>query len=108
MAEGNKESQILNAEAEKQAAILRAEAVKEQKIREAQGEAEAIELVNKATADALRLLNEASPSDAVLTLKAYESFVKAADGKATKIIVPSNIQGMAGMAASLKELVSDK
>ncbi len=108
VAEGNKESQILNAEAEKQAAILRAEAVKEQKIREAQGEAEAIELVNKATADALRLLNEASPSDAVLTLKAYESFVKAADGKATKIIVPSNIQGMAGMAASLKELVSDK
>ena len=108
VAEGNKESQILNAEAEKQAAILRAEAVKEQKIREAQGEAEAIALVNKAAADALRMLNEAAPSDAVLTLKAYESFVKAADGKATKIIIPSNIQGMAGLAASLKELVSDK
>ena len=108
VAEGNKESQILNAEAEKQAAILRAEAVKEQKIREAQGEAEAIELVNKAAADALRMLNEAAPSDAVLTLKAYESFVKAADGKATKIIIPSNIQGMAGLAASLKDLVTDK
>ena len=108
MAEGNKESQILTAEAEKQAAILRAEAVKEQKIREAQGEAEAIEMINRATADALRLLNVASPTDAVLTLKAYEAFAKAADGKATKIIVPSNIQGMAGLAASLKELMADK
>jgi regulator of protease activity HflC (stomatin/prohibitin superfamily) len=108
MAEGNKESQILTAEAEKQAAILRAEAVKEQKIREAQGEAEAIAMINQATADALRLLNQASPTDAVLTLKAYEAFAKAADGKATKIIIPSNIQGMAGLAASLKELVSDK
>ena len=108
MAEGNKESQILTAEAEKQAAILRAEAVKEQKIREAQGEAEAIEMINRATADALRLLNEASPTDAVLTLKAYEAFAKAADGKATKIIVPSNIQGMAGLAASLKEVLGDK
>ena len=108
MAEGNKESQILTAEAEKQAAILRAEAVKEQKIREAQGEAEAIEMITRATADALRLLNEASPTDAVLTLKAYEAFAKAADGKATKIIVPSNIQGMAGLAASLKELMADK
>ena len=107
MAEGNKESQILTAEAEKQAAILRAEAVKEQKIREAQGEAEAIAMINQATADALRLLNQASPTDAVLTLKAYEAFAKAADGKATKIIIP-NIQGMAGLAASLKELVSDK
>ena len=83
MAEGNKESQILTAEAEKQAAILRAEAVKEQKIREAQGEAEAIAMINQATADALRLLNQASPTDAVLTLKAYEAFAKAADGKAT-------------------------
>ena len=64
--------------------------------------------MNKAAADALRMLNEAAPSDAVLTLKAYESFVKAADGKATKIIIPSNIQGMAGLAASLKELVTDK
>ena len=108
MAEGNKESQILTAEAEKQAAILRAEAVKEQKIREAQGEAEAIEMINRATADALRLLNEASPTDAVLTLKAYEALIKAADGKATKLIIPSNIQGMAGLAASLKEIVGDK
>ncbi len=108
MAEGNKESQILTAEAEKQAAILRAEAVKEQKIREAQGEAEAIEMINRATADALRLLNEAAPSDAVLTLKAYEAFIKAADGRATKIIVPSNIQGMAGLAASLKEIMGEK
>ena len=108
VAEGNKESQILNAEAEKQAAILRAEAVKEQKIREAQGESQAIEMVNRAMADSLKMLNEAAPTDAVLTLKAYESFVKAADGKATKIIVPSNIQGMAGLAASLKEMVSDK
>ncbi len=102
MAEGNKESQILTAEAEKQAAILRAEAVKEQKIREAQGEAEAIEMINRATADALRLLNEASPTEAVLTLKAYEAFAKAADGKATKIIVPSSIQGMAGPPLSRK------
>ncbi len=108
MAEGNKESQILTAEAEKQAAILRAEAVKEQKIREAQGEAEAIEMINRATADALRLLNEASPTEAVLTLKAYEAFAKAADGKATKIIVPSSIRGMAGLAASLKEVLRDK
>ena len=108
MAEGNKESQILTAEAEKQAAILRAEAVKEQKIREAQGEAEAIEMINRATADALRLLNEASPTEAVLTLKAYEAFIKAADGKATKIIVPSSIQGMAGLAASLKEIMGEK
>ena len=108
MAEGNKESQILTAEAEKQAAILRAEAVKEQKIREAQGEAEAIEMINRATADALRLLNEASPTEAVLTLKAYEAFIKAADGKATKIIVPSSIQGMVGLAASLKEIMGEK
>ena len=108
MAEGNKESQILTAEAEKQAAILRAEAVKEQKILEAQGEAEAIEMINRATADALRLLNEASPTEAVLTLKAYEAFIKAADGKATKIIVPSSIQGMAGLAASLKEIMGEK
>ena len=108
MAEGNKESQILTAEAEKQAAILRAEAEKEQKTREARGEAEAIEMITRATADALRLLNEASPTEAVLTLKAYEAFIKAADGKATKIIVPSSIQGMAGLAASLKEIMGEK
>ena len=107
IAEGKKESQILNAEAEKQAAILLAEAEKEKKIREGQGEAESIMLVQKAQADALRLLNEACPSKEVLTLKAYESFMKAADGQATKIIIPSEIQGMAGLAASVKELVKE-
>ena len=104
IAEGKKESQILNAEAEKQAAILLAEAEKEKKIREGQGEAESIMLVQKAQADAIRLLNEACPSKEVLTLKAYESFMKAADGQATKIIIPSEIQGMAG---SVKELVKE-
>ena len=94
IAEGKKESQILNAEAEKQAAILLAEAEKEKKIREGQGEAESIMLVQKAQADAIRLLNEACPSREVLTLKAYESFMKAADGQATKIIIPSEIQGL--------------
>lgn len=107
IAEGKKESQILNAEAEKQAAILLAEAEKEKKIREGQGEAESIMLVQKAQADAIRLLNEACPSREVLTLKAYESFMKAADGQATKIIIPSEIQGMAGLAASVKELVME-
>ena len=107
IAEGKKESQILNAEAEKQAAILLAEAEKEKKIREGQGEAESIMLVQRAQADAIRLLNEACPSREVLTLKAYESFMKAADGQATKIIIPSEIQGMAGLAASVKELVKD-
>lgn len=107
IAEGKKESQILNAEAEKQAAILLAEAEKEKKIREGQGEAESIMLVQKAQADAIRLLNEACPSKEVLQLKAYESFMKAADGQATKIIIPSEIQGMAGLAASVKELVKE-
>ena len=107
IAEGNKESQILNAEAEKQAAILLAEAEKEKKIREGQGEAESIMLVQKAMADSIRLLNEAAPSREVLQLKAYESFIKAADGQATKIIIPSEIQGMAGLAASVTELVKD-
>ena len=107
IAEGKKESQILNAEAEKQAAILLAEAEKEKKIREGQGEAESIMLVQKAQADAIRLLNEACPSREVLTLKAYESFMKAADGQAPKIIIPSEIQGMAGLAASVKELVKE-
>ena len=106
VAEGNKESQILNAEAEKQAAILHADAVKEQKIREGQGEAESIMLVQKALADSIRMLNEASPSDRVLALKAFESLVKVADGKATKIIIPSEIQSVAGLAVSLKELMS--
>ena len=107
IAEGKKESQILNAEAEKQAAILLAEAEKEKKIREGQGDAESIMLVQKAMADSIRLLNEAAPSREVLQLKAYESFIKAADGQATKIIIPSEIQGMAGLAASVKELVKD-
>ena len=108
IAEGKKESQILNAEAEKQAAILLAEAEKEKKIREGQGEAESIMLVQRAQADAIRLLNEACPSREVLTLKAYESFMKAADGQATKIIIPSEIQSLAGLAASFKGLLEDE
>ncbi len=107
VAEGEKESAILHAQAEKESAILRADAVKEQKIREAQGEAEAILLVQKATADGLRLLNEASPTNSVITLKSLEAFEKAADGKATKIIIPSQIQGVAGLASSIKEIVEE-
>ena len=98
-AERERREAILRAEGEKQAAILLAEAEKEKKIREGQGEAESIMLVQKAQADAIRLLNEACPSREVLTLKAYESFMKAADGQATKIIIPSEIQGLAGLAA---------
>ncbi len=107
VAEGHKESQILNAEAEKQAAILRAEAVKEAKIREAEGEAQAILAVQKANADAIRMLNEANPGEAVIAIKSLDAFAKAADGKATKIIIPSEIQGLAGLATGLKELVTD-
>ena len=107
VAEGHKESQILNAEAEKQAAILHAEAVKEAKIREAEGEAEAILAVQKANAKAIELINEAAPSDAVIAIKSLEAFSKAADGKATKIIIPSEIQSREGLAASLKELVTE-
>ncbi len=106
VAEGDKESQILRAQAEKEAAILRADAVREQKIREAQGEAEAVMMIQKAVADSLRLLNEAAPSDHVLALKSLEAFAKAADGKATKIIIPSQIQGLAGLATSLKEVMT--
>ena len=108
VAEGEKESAILRAEAEKQSAILRAEGVKEQKIREAQGEAEAIALVQKANADALRILSEANASDTVVQIKSLEAFQKAADGRATKIIIPSEIQSLAGLATSLKEIMSDK
>lgn len=108
VAEGEKESAILHAQAEKESAILRAEAVKEQKIREAQGEAEAIMLVQKATADGLRLLNEAAPTNEVIKLKSLEAFEKAADGKATKIIIPSEIQGIAGLVSSVKEIATDK
>lgn len=107
VAEGNKESQILNAEAEKQAAILRAEAVREAKIREAEGEAEAILAVQTANAQAIRMINEARPSEAVIALKSLEAFVKAADGRSTKIIIPSELQRLAGLAAGLKELVTD-
>ena len=105
VAEGHKESKILEAEAEKQSAILRAEAVKEAKIREAEGEAQAIEKVQQATADAIKLLNEANANDAVLKLKALEAFAKAADGQATKIIIPSEIQGIAGLAEGVIETV---
>lgn len=106
-AEGEKRSQILVAEGEKESAILRAEAVKEQKIHEAEGEAEAILMVQRAYADSLRLLNDANPGDKVIALKSLEAFEKVADGRATKIIIPSEIQSMAGLAASLKELVID-
>lgn len=102
-AEGEKRSAILIAEGQKESAVLRAEAVRETKIREAQGEAEAILSVQRALADSLKLLNESNPNEAVLALKSLEAFAKAADGKATKIIIPSNIQGMAGLATSLKE-----
>ena len=104
-AEGEKTSQILVAEGHKEAAILRADAIRETKIREAQGEAEAILAVQKAYADSLRMLNEACPSDKVIALKSLEAFEKAADGRATKIIIPSEIQSMASLATALKELV---
>ena len=103
-AEGKKESAILDAEAEKQAAILRAEAKKEATMREAEGQAEAILRIQKANADGLRFLREAAPDHAVLQLKSLEAFEKAADGKATKIIIPSEIQGLAGLAKSLTEI----
>ena len=104
VAEGKKESAILEAEAEKQSAILRAEAEKEKMIREAEGEAEAILKVQKATADGIRMIREAGADEAVLKIKSLEAFEKAADGKATKIIIPSEIQGLAGLATSMKEV----
>ena len=107
-AEGDKRSQILVSEGLKESAILKAHAIKESKIREAQGEAEAIMTVQKAYADSLKMLNEASPTDKVIALKSLEAFEKAADGRATKIIIPSEIQSMATLAATLKEMVSDK
>ena len=106
-AEGEKRSAILIAEGQKESAVLRADAVKETKIREAQGEAEAILTVQRARAEAVKLMNEANPGEQVIALKSLEAFEKAADGKATKIIVPSNIQGLAGLAVSLKELMKD-
>ena len=109
VAEGQKESAILEAQAEKEAAILRAEAQKEKMIREAEGKAEAIMKVQQATADGIRMLKEAGADEAVLQLKSLEAFGKAADGKATKIIIPSDIQGVAGLATSIKEvLTADK
>ena len=108
VAEGEKQSRILRAEAEKESTILYAEAEKEKQIREAQGQAEAIELVQKALADGIRLLNEAAPTERVVQLKALEAFGKAADGKATKIIIPSEIQSLAGLAAGLKEITEEK
>lgn len=108
VAEGHKESKILEAEADKQSAILHAEAVKEAKIREAEGEANAILKVQEATANAIKLLNEADANDAVIKLKALEAFSKAADGQATKIIIPSKIQGIAGLAEGVVEAVKDK
>ncbi len=104
VAEGKKESAILEAEAEKEAAILRAEAKKEAMIREAEGQAEAILKVQQANADGIRYLNEAAPTGKVIQLKSLEAFAKAADGKATKIIIPSEIQGMAGMVKALTEV----
>ncbi|MGN0343594.1 MAG: SPFH domain-containing protein [Lachnospiraceae bacterium] len=108
VAEGKKESAILDAEAEKQAAILRAEARKEATIREAEGQAEAILKIQQANADGLRFLKEAQPDAGVLQLKSLEAFAKAADGKATKIIIPSEIQGVAGLAKSVVEVASEK
>ena len=106
-AEGEKRSAILIAEGQKESAVLRAEAIKETKIREAQGEAEAILSVQRAVADAIKLMNEANPSEGVIAIKSLEAFEKAADGKATKIIIPSNIQSLAGLATSVKELMFD-
>lgn len=106
-AEGEKRSQILVAEGLKESAILKADAVKESKIREAEGEAQAIVAVQKAYADALRMLSEANPSEKVIQLKSLEALQKVADGKATKLIIPSDMQNIAGLATSVKELVTD-
>ena len=108
VAEGKKQSAILDAEAEKQAAILRAEAQKERMIKEAEGQAEAVLKVQNANAEGIRMIREAGADEAVLTLKSLEAFAKAADGKATKIIIPSDIQGIAGLASSLAEVMKDK
>lgn len=104
-AEGEKQSKILVAEGEKESMVLRAEATRLAKIKEAEGEAEALLTVQKALADSIQMLNEAAPTDPIIRLKALEAFAKAADGKATKIIIPSEIQGLAGLAAGLKETI---
>ncbi|MDD6880719.1 MAG: SPFH/Band 7/PHB domain protein [Firmicutes bacterium] len=106
-AEANKQAAILNAEAEKQAAILQAEAKKEAAIREAEGQSEAILMINKATSDGLKFIKEAGADDSVIALKSLEAFEKAADGQATKIIVPSEIQSLAGLASSLKGIIKE-
>lgn len=107
-AEGEKKSAVLLAEGEKESAILRAEAKKQAAIKEAEGQAEAIITVQKAVAEGIKQINEANPSETYIAMKSLESLSKLADGKATKIVVPSNIQGMAGLATSLKEIISDK
>ena len=106
-AEAEKEAEILRAEAEKQAMILRADAVRQQKILEAQGEAESIQLVQNALAESLVKLNQSDPKENVIALKSLEAFAKAADGRATKIIIPSEIQGLAGMVTSIKEIAAN-
>lgn len=108
VAEGVKESVILNAEAEKESAILQAEAEKEAKIRRAEGEAEAILKIQRATAEGIKMINDAAPGQGVISLKALEAFQKAADGKATKIIIPSDIQNIAGLVAGVKAIASDE
>ena len=108
VAEGKKQSAILDAEAEKQAAILHAEAQKERMIKEAEGQAQAVLKVQQATEEGLRMIKEAGADESVLTLKSLEALTKVADGKATKIIIPSEIQGIAGLATSLKEIMTDK
>lgn len=108
VAEGKKQSAILDAEAEKQAAILHAEAQKERMIKEAEGQAQAVLKVQQATAEGLRMIKEAGADESVLTLKSLEALTKVADGRATKIIIPSEIQGIAGLATSLKEIMTDK
>lgn len=107
VAEGKKQSAILEAEAEKEAAILRAEAKKEATIREAEGQAEAIRAVQMANAEGIKYIKEAGADEAVITLKSLEAFAKAADGKATKIIIPSEIQGIAGLVKSVTEVAAD-
>lgn len=107
-AEGEKRSRILVAEGEKESAILRADAIREQKIREAEGEAEAILTVQKAMAESIRMLNDANPTEKVLTLRSLDALAKVADGKATKLIIPSEIQNLAGLVTSVKELATEK
>lgn len=107
VAEGKKQSAILVAEGEKESTVLRAEASRLSKIKEAEGEAEALLKVQKALADSITMLNSAQPTEQVIKLKSLEAFAKAADGKATKIIIPSEIQSLAGLATSFKEVITD-